>query len=204
MTTAAAITTTTAQARAAPIETTIANIRAIERAQGVTRDCLAAIKAELLKLAAHTELFPLSDFPAPQAGSPRPSCLYRLSEDDDHRFALYANSAHARYVNNPHNHSTWAVIVGVYGEEPNKFYRRTADNGVEQTGGEIVRPGIGITFMPDDLHSLDIKGEAPMLNFHMYGLALEQLHRRQYYRAEDHTWHHYPAHSDIREARAQR
>jgi predicted metal-dependent enzyme (double-stranded beta helix superfamily) len=167
----------------------------------VTRDSLIVIKAELLRLAARTELFPLSDFPPPQPGSARPSCLYRLSEDDDHRFALYANSAHARYVNNPHNHSTWAVIVGVYGEEPNKFYRRTADGGVEQIGGEVVKPGAGVTFMPDDLHSLDIKGEAPMLNFHMYGLALEQLDRRQYYRAEDHTWHHYPAHSDIRDAR---
>ncbi len=192
------------QARTAAIETTVAAVRRIERERGVSRDALEAIKIELLKLAARTDLFPLADFPAPTPGSARPSCLYRLSEDADHRFALYANSAHARYVNNPHNHTTWAVIVGVHGEEPNRFYRRSADGGVEQTGGEIVRPGTGVAFMPDDLHSLDIKGEAPMLNFHMYGLALEQLHRRQYYRAEDHTWHHYPAHSDIREARIAR
>jgi predicted metal-dependent enzyme (double-stranded beta helix superfamily) len=127
--------------------------------------------------------------------------LYRLSEDDDHRYALYANAAFGRYANAPHNHTTWAVIVGVHGEEPNRFYRRTPDGGVEQIGGEVVRPGTGVTFMPDDLHSLDIQADAPMLNFHMYGLALEQLDRRQYYTASDHTWRHYPAHTDIREAR---
>jgi len=191
-----------ARARGAAIEATVARVREIEQSQGVTRAALQDIKKELMALAAQVELFPLMDFPSPEKGSGRPSCLYRLSEDDDHRFALYANSTHQSYVNAPHNHTTWAVIVGVHGEEPNKFYRRTADGGVEETGGEVVRPGTGVTFMPDDLHSLDIKGGAPMLNFHMYGLALEQLHQRQYYNAREHNWHHYPAHIDIREARA--
>jgi hypothetical protein len=39
------------------------------------------------------------------------------------------------------------------------------------------------------------------LNFHLYGLALEQLHQREYYSAKDKTWRVFPAHSDIREAR---
>lgn len=192
---------TRAQARAHAIAGTVDQIRRIERDAGVNYPALQQIKAQLLQLAARTDLFPLEDFPAPQGGSGKPSCLYRLSEDDDHRFALYANSTVQRYVNAPHNHTTWAVIVGVHGEEPNRFYRRTDDGGVEETGGEVVRPGTGVTFMPDDLHSLDIPGEAPMLNFHMYGLALEQLDRRQYYTAREHVWRHYPAHSDIREAR---
>jgi predicted metal-dependent enzyme (double-stranded beta helix superfamily) len=187
--------------RGAAIAATVAKVREIERTQGVTRDSLLLIKRELLALAARRDLFAVEDFPAPAPGGPRASCLYRLSEDEDHRFALYANAALGRYANAPHNHSTWAVIVGVYGEEPNRFYRRTADGGVEQIGAEVVKPGTGVTFMPDDLHSLDIAADTPMLNFHMYGLALEQLDRRQYYTASDHTWRHYPAHSDIREAR---
>lgn len=187
--------------RNAAIADTVARVRDIERAQGVAREALLQIKSELLKLAARRDLFPLEDFPPPALGGPRASCLYRLSEDEDHRFALYANSAFGRYANAPHNHTTWAVIVGVYGEEPNRFYRRTADGGVEQTGGEVVSPGKGVTFMPDDLHSLDIDADTPMLNFHMYGLALEKLDKRQYYTASEHTWRHYPAHTDIREAR---
>ena len=93
------------------------------------------------------------------------------------------------------------MIVGVHGEEPNRLYRRTPDGGVEQIGETIVGPGSGVTFMRDDLHSLDIKADAPMLNFHMYGLALEKLDKRQYYTVSDRTWRHFPAHSDIREAR---
>jgi predicted metal-dependent enzyme (double-stranded beta helix superfamily) len=190
-----------AAVRGAAIAATVAKVREIERTHGVTRESLLLIKRELLALAARQDLFPVDDFPAPAPGGARMSCLYRLSEDEDHRFALYANAALGRYANAPHNHTTWAVIVGVHGEEPNRFYRRTADGGVEQIGAEVVRPGTGVSFMPDDLHSLDIDTHTPMLNFHMYGVALEQLDKRQYYTASDHTWRHYPAHSDIREAR---
>jgi hypothetical protein len=53
--------------------------------------------------------------------------------------------------------------------------------------------------MPDDLHSIHI--QAPLVNFHMYGLALDQLHQREYYQAAEKTWKVFPAHGDIREAR---
>jgi len=187
--------------RSAAIAATVTRVRNIEQSQGVTPESLRLIKQELMTLAAQSDLFPLEDFPPPAPGGPRASCLYRLSEDEDHRFALYANCALGRYANAPHNHTTWAVIVGVHGKEPNRLYRRTPDGGVEQIGEEIVEAGSGVTFMPDDLHSLDIDTDVPMLNFHMYGLALEKLDKRQYYTASDHTWRHYPAHTDIREAR---
>jgi hypothetical protein len=35
----------------------------------------------------------------------------------------------------------------------------------------------------------------------MYGLALEQLHKREYYKADEQRWYVFPAHGDIREAR---
>ena len=53
--------------------------------------------------------------------------------------------------------------------------------------------------MPEDLHSIHIA--APLINFHMYGLALEELHHREYYKAEERAWKVFPPHSDIREAR---
>lgn len=187
--------------RSSAIATTVKKVREIEEGQGVNPESLEAIKSELLLLAAKTELFPVEDFPPPAEAAGNPSCLYLLSVDDDHRFALYANSTDRRYANAPHNHTTWAVIVGVHGEEPNRFYRRTEDGGVEQTGGAVVCQGSGVQFMPDDLHSLDIPGGAPMLNFHMYGLAIPQLFKRQYYNERDHSWHYYPPHTDIRDAR---
>ena len=192
---------TVAAERAKAVAETVARIRE-HASDGVEcREVLEAIKRELMALAARVELFPQAEFPPPPQGSKRNSCLYRLAEDADCRFALYANSAHGKFSSPPHNHTTWAVIVGVSGEEHNRFYRRTADGGVEQTGGAVVAQGSGVAFLADDLHSIHIDAQQPMLNFHMYGQGLEQLHRREFYRAEDNTWHVFPAHSDIREAR---
>lgn len=186
--------------RAREIAAAVADIRAIEQREGVTRASLARVRERLAALAARTDLFTLEDFPPPEAGGSRKSCLYRLSEDPDHRFALYANASLGGYGTPAHDHTTWAVIVGVSGgDELNRFYDRTDDGGVRQKGEFVVRPGTGVAFLPDDLHSIHI--EAPLLNFHMYGLALEQLHRREYYKPAEHAWAVFPAHSDIREAR---
>ncbi|HWI39562.1 MAG TPA: cysteine dioxygenase [Burkholderiales bacterium] len=176
----------------------MADVRAIEREHGVTREGLEKIKQRLTRLAARQDLFTASDFPPPQPGSKRNSCLYRVAEDADHRFALYVNSSDGNYGTPAHNHTTWAVIVGVSGEELNRFYDRTGD-GPREKGSAVVKQGTGVAFMPDDYHSIHIG--APLINFHMYGLALEQLARREYYQADERTWKVFPVHSDIREAR---
>jgi predicted metal-dependent enzyme (double-stranded beta helix superfamily) len=180
------------------IEAAVADIRDIERREGVTRASLQNIKARLLKLAARADLFDPKDYPPPEPGQKLRSCLYRLSEDADHRFALYANASLGGYGTPAHNHTTWAVIVGVTGEELNKIYDREG-GGVKEKGRDLVRRGTGVAFLPEDLHSIHI--EAPLLNFHMYGLALEQLHQREFYKEKEGRWDVFPAHSDIREAR---
>jgi len=187
-----------ASERRKAIEAAVADIREIEKREGVTRASLENIKARLVKLAARTDLFEPKDYPPPEPGQKLRSCLYRLSEDANHRFALYANASLGGYGTPAHNHTTWAVIVGVTGEELNKFYDR-AGGGVKEKGRDVVRQGTGVAFLPEDLHSIHI--EAPLLNFHMYGLALEQLHQREFYKEKEGRWDVFPAHSDIREAR---
>jgi predicted metal-dependent enzyme (double-stranded beta helix superfamily) len=181
------------------IERAVADVRAIERAGGVTRETLEKIKQRLMRLAARQDLFTARDYPPPQPGGKRNSCLYRVAEDPDHRFALYVNSSDGNYGTPAHNHTTWAVIVGVSGEELNRFYER-ADNAVREKGNAVVKQGTGVAFMPEDLHSIHIS--APLINFHMYGLALEQLNQREYYKADERAWKIFPPHTDIREARA--
>ena len=185
-------------ARRREIDATVAEVREIERRDGVTRASLEKIKQRLIRLAARQDLFTARDFPPPEPGGKRNSCLYRVSEDKDHRFALYVNSSFGNYGTPAHNHTTWAVIVGVTGEELNRFYDRV-DTGVQEKGNAVVRQGSGVAFLPEDLHSIHI--QAPLINFHMYGLALEELHHREYYKAEERAWKVFPPHSDIREAR---
>ena len=111
-----------ANERRSAIEAAVADIREIERRDGVTRQSLEKIKQRLMQLAARADLFDPNDYPPPAPGQKLRSCLYRLSEDADHRFALYANASLGGYGTPAHNHTTWAVIVGVTGAELNRFY----------------------------------------------------------------------------------
>src|SRR5918999_1203563 len=141
------------------IEQAVADVRAIEERQGVTRESLEKIKQRLVRLAARQDLFPSSDFPPPAPGGKLKSCLYRVAEDADHRFA----------------------------------------EGPREKGQFVVKQGTGVCFMPEDLHSIHI--HAPLVNFHMYGLGLDHLHKREFYKADEGVWRVFPAHGDIREAR---
>jgi predicted metal-dependent enzyme (double-stranded beta helix superfamily) len=180
------------------IESAVTDIRTIEKRDGVTRESLEKIKQRLIRLA-RPELFPASDFPPPAPGGKLKSCLYRVAEDADHRFALYVNASLGGHSTPAHNHTTWAVIVGVTGEELNRFYDRTPEGPPRPKGESVVKQGTGVCFLPEDLHSIHI--QAPLVNFHMYGLALDHLHKREYYKAEEKAWKVFPAHGDIREAR---
>lgn len=171
-------------ARAAAVAATIDRIRAIERAQGVTRASLDAIKAEMMRLAAQEHLFPSAAYPPPPAGETGAN-RYLLQEDPDDRFALYLNALNPGNETKPHDHTTWAVVVAVEGQELNKVYRRT-DNGADPDKCSLVvdheimvEPGRGIALMPEDIHSIHTTGGVPTRHLHMYGLALEVLDGRR-------------------------
>ena len=188
-----------ANERMMEIEAAVADVRRIESELGVTRASLEKIKQRLMRLAARSDLFSPADFPPPQPGGKQNSCLYRIAEDADHRFALYANVSLGGYGTPAHNHTTWAVIVGVSGKELNRFYDRTPD-GPREKGEYLVEQGTGVAFMPDDYHSIHI--DAPLVNFHMYGLAIDHLPKREFFDARERAWRVFPPHRDIREARA--
>ena len=191
--------------RQASVAASVGRIRQIETSQGVTRDSLEGIKRELLELADHIELFPIEDFP-PSDGDNGFDVLYRLSEDADHRFALYASTGTPGKSVPPHNHTTWAVIVGLHGDEHNVFYERDDDGAtpgmgtLRETGGVTINHGQGTAMMPDDIHSIHIDDGERTVHLHMYGRALEQLHERVMYNREQGTYKIFPASQNIQPA----
>ena len=188
------------ETRSQAVRSTVEAIRNIEAAHGVTMKALTEIKSQLMGLATHADWFTEAEFPAPETQSKDTSHVYRLSQQaSDNRFALYVQSARAPTDTPPHNHDTWAVITGIRGDELNRFYRRT-DAGVEQTGSHVVQPGTGVTLLPDDLHSIHITDARPVINFHMYGLALEYLTDRVYYDRKHDAWKVFRSDSNIIDA----
>ncbi|MFN3448466.1 MAG: cysteine dioxygenase [Roseococcus sp.] len=173
-------------ARQAAVAATVARVRDIESRMGVTREALEAIKAELMQLAAQENLFPSAEFPPPPNGE-KGSNRYLLREEEGGRFALYLNALNPGNSTKPHDHTTWAVVVAVDGQELNKVYERL-DDGSDPTRCELrvreeimVEPGRGIALMPEDIHSIHTTGERPTRHLHMYGLALEKLEGRRAY-----------------------
>ena len=174
----------TGAARATAVAATMDRVKGIEREHGVTRASLDAIKAELLQLAAHEDLFPAAEFPPPPAGE-KGSKRYLLQEDPDGRFAIYMLALNPGNSTKPHDHTTWAVVTAVEGQELNKVYRRVDDGSkageakLELVREVMVEPGTGIALMPEDIHSIHTNGTATTRHLHCYGLALERLDERQ-------------------------
>jgi predicted metal-dependent enzyme (double-stranded beta helix superfamily) len=181
-----------AASRDAAVARTVERIRAIEGSLGVTRAALEKIRAELLLLAERQEMFPSATFPPPPEGQ-KGSNRYLLHEDPGNRFALYMNALNPGNETKPHDHTTWAVVVAVDGQELNKVYDRTDDGSVPdrcelRIREEImVEPGRGICLMPEDIHSIHTTGDVPTRHLHMYGLALEVLDDRKAYDPADGT-----------------
>ena len=186
------------QTRTEAVNAAMDDVREIEARLGVTREGVEAIRERLIELVSQRELFPLEDFPPPGDDEDRTSFQYRLAQDDDDRFALYAQSSRGQVETPVHNHTTWAVIVGFTGQEHNRFFERT-DDGVTQIHDHMVEAGTGVAMLPEDLHSIHIEG--PALNFHCYGLALERLDAREYYNPTEQKWKIFSGISGIREAR---
>ena len=182
------------------VRSTVDRIREIQNQHEISRESLQLIKSELLKLARQAHWFTVDDFPPPEAAEHN-SCVYRLAEDEDsYGNALYIQTAVAPLDVPAHYHDTWAVIVGIKGTELNKFYERT-DDGVREVESYPVCEGTGVTMLADDLHSIHVSDAEPVINFHMYGLALEQLVDREFFDRKARQWKKFPVFEDIRDTR---
>lgn len=177
--------------RAEAVSSTVDEVKDIISQQGVTREGLAVVLERLKALAASSEWWSDEYFAAPEPSEQQARYLIRQDDNDD--FALYLNVMRPGKVIPPHNHTTWACIAAVEGEERNFLYRRLDDGSVpgvgqlEKSGAITVGPGAGIALLPDDIHSVEISGDTPIRHLHMYGRALETLSERTVFDLETGT-----------------
>ena len=174
------------------VDHAVNNIKEIAKSTALDHGVLAQILDVLKGLAAQRELCSESEFPSPQGGEQQ--ARYLVREDQDHGYALYLNIMRRGKRTPIHNHTTWACITAVEGAEHNYLYKRHDDESkpghaeVVESGVAIVRPGNGITLMPNDIHAVEIENDEVIRHLHMYGRALETLTERVAYDLPNRTY----------------
>ncbi len=112
--------------------------------------------------------------------------VHLLHEEPDHTLAVFAIAWLAGRGIPAHNHGTWAVVAGVDGNEHNINWARL-DDGAREGYAEIavrnevvVGAGEAISFLPDDIHSVENRTDATTLSLHVYGRHINFTDRYQY------------------------
>ena len=124
----------------------IAEIDAVGREHGgIDRAGVERIKERLLLLAERDDLFDVTTTWGPPPDSPQSSVSYRIAQNDHDELALYVQCVADGTSAPPHEHKTWAVIVGLRGpgaEPPVRTLRwRRRAAGAARGGGRAGQRG---------------------------------------------------------------
>ena len=111
---------------------------------------------------------------------------FLLHEEDDHRLTVLAASWIPGMGVGPHDHGTWAVVVGVQGNERNIRYKRMDDRSnpeyaeLEVKEESIAGPGDLVCIRNGGIHSVRNDSDAVTLSLHTYGYHVNHTKRFQY------------------------
>jgi predicted metal-dependent enzyme (double-stranded beta helix superfamily) len=170
----------TKRERREAIEEAIADIKGLLD-ESVSVESLNQAKIRLMALCEKKALFSSTDFPIPEREIDR---TYLVHEEAGGSYALYVNSSLPGQSSAPHDHGgAWAIVAAVVGEETHRLYACEGENGerVKQVSELTVRPGTAVSMLPDGIHAIDARGDAPLLHLHLYGQSFErQSMRRQF------------------------
>jgi predicted metal-dependent enzyme (double-stranded beta helix superfamily) len=109
-----------------------------------------------------------------------------LHEEPDHTLAVFAAAWLPGRGAPPHNHGTWAVVVGVDGAEKNTFWRRLDDGTrpgyaeIREAGARVFGPGEVVTFQPESIHSVVNETDRVTVSLHVYGKHVNYTIRSQF------------------------
>lgn len=150
-------------------------IREIDRSGAPEPDRIAAVVEVLKDLAADKALFPLHAFPRVEGS---PGGLYRLAGFPDQRGAVYMSLGFVGRKQSPHNHVSWAAVVGVDGgRETNVLYEKI--DGDEPGKARLIKrdevpvgPGDAVSLPSGFYHTIEVDS-GPSLHLHAYSYDVD-------------------------------
>jgi predicted metal-dependent enzyme (double-stranded beta helix superfamily) len=112
--------------------------------------------------------------------------VHVLHEETDHTLAVFAVSWLPSRGAPPHDHGTWAVIVGVDGAEKNVFWERADDRTrpgyaeLRKIGEKLADRGDVVAMPAGAIHSVVNESDRVTLSLHVYGKHVNHTERSQY------------------------
>lgn len=109
-----------------------------------------------------------------------------LHEEPDHQLSVFAASWLPGRGAPPHDHGTWAIVVGVDGSEKNVLYERTDDRSrpdyaeLRRLGEQVIGPGEVLAMPAGTIHSVTNDSEQTTLSLHAYGKHINFTSRSQF------------------------
>ncbi len=112
--------------------------------------------------------------------------IHLLHEEPNHDLAVMALAWLPGRGTPPHDHGTWAIVVGVDGEERNVYWRRVDDRTrkgyaeLEKVSERVCGPGDVVQMLPGAIHSVTNVGTSVALSLHVYGRHINHTGRSQF------------------------
>ncbi|HLX81711.1 MAG TPA: cysteine dioxygenase family protein [Burkholderiales bacterium] len=148
------------------------------------KEILATVR-ELARRAAASKQAWLKDYMY-EADAEQGFGVHLLHEEPDHTLAVFAVSWLPDRGTMPHDHGTWAVVVGIDGPERNEFWKRSDDRS-RPGHAELKKAGRKV-FVEDDvlampagtIHSVWNETDRVTVSLHIYGKHVNHTGRSQY------------------------
>jgi predicted metal-dependent enzyme (double-stranded beta helix superfamily) len=166
------------------IATLVAGLRAARAAARDDADMLARVRPLAQRAAASKRSWLRPAMCQPDAEQGFGVCV--LHEENDHQLAVFVASWLPNRGTPPHDHGTWALVVGLDGEERNVFWQRLDDRGrpgyaeIVKVGERTVGPGDVLAMPAGAIHSVWNDSERVAVSLHIYGRHVNHTQRSRF------------------------
>jgi predicted metal-dependent enzyme (double-stranded beta helix superfamily) len=112
--------------------------------------------------------------------------VHLLHEEPNHDLAVFVLSWLPNRGTTPHNHKTWAVVVGMEGQEQEVNWARLDDGSkpgyaeLKRSGEQVMTAGEVARCYPEHIHSVWNVGSGVSMSLHTYGRHINYTGRSQF------------------------
>lgn len=112
--------------------------------------------------------------------------VHLLHEEPNHGLTVFLISWLPNRGTTPHNHKTWAVVVGIEGQEQEINYERLDDGtmpgyaDLRRGGEQVMTAGDIARCYPEHIHSVRNVGKDVSLSLHTYGRHINYTGRSEF------------------------